>query len=80
MSLLKNIHSEKYSQNNIIVLGPVAPRISKIGGKHRSRIIIKCKNNKLFREMISELIIQFEKDKNHNNVSVHADINPESIL
>ena len=80
LSLLKNIHSEKYSQNNIIVLGPVAPRISKIGGKHRSRIIIKCKNNKLFREMISELIIQFEKDKNHNNVSVYADINPESIL
>ena len=80
LNLLKNIHSEKYEQNKIIVLGPVAPRVLKIGGKFRNRIIIKCKNNKLFRDMISELLIQFEKDKSHSNVNVYADINPESIL
>ena len=72
--------SLKYADNKIIVLGPVAPRILKIGGKYRNRIIIKCKNNKLFREMISELLIQFEKDKSHINVNIYADINPESIL
>lgn len=80
LNLLKNIHSEKYEQNKIIVLGPVAPRVLKIGGKFRNRIIIKCKNNKLFREMISEILVQFEKDKSHLNVNVYADINPESIL
>jgi primosomal protein N' (replication factor Y) len=80
LNLLKKVHSEKYAENKIIVLGPVAPRVLKIGGKYRNRIIIKCKNNKLFREMISELLIQFEKDKSHLNVSVYADINPESIL
>ncbi len=78
--LLKTIHSEKYKDNKIIVLGPVAPRILKIGGKYRNRIIIKCKNNKQFREMIREIIITFEKDKKHNNVTVYADINPESIF
>ena len=78
--LLKKIHSEKYVDNKIIVLGPVAPKIVKIGGKYRNRIIIKCKNNKLFREMIREIMITFEKDRNYNNVTVFADINPESIF
>ena len=30
--------------------------------------------------MISEILVQFEKDKSHLNVNVYADINPESIL
>lgn len=80
LQLLKNIHSEKYADNKIIVLGPVAPKVVKIGGKYRSKIIIKCKNNNLFRGMIRELIITIEKDKNHNNVSVFADINPENFF
>ena len=80
LHLLKQIHSEKYADNKIIVLGPVAPRVVKIGGKYRNRIIIKCKNNKLFREMISELLITFEKDKMHKSTSIYADINPESIF
>ena len=74
--LLKNAKAD----NKIIVLGPVVPRVVKIGGKYRNRIIIKCKNNKQFREMIREIIITFEKDKKHNNVTVYADINPESIF
>lgn len=76
---LKKIHSEKYCELKIIVLGPVTPRISKIGGKYRSRIIIKCKNDKEFRNMISELLKNFTKDKK-NNVNIFADINPESII
>ena len=78
LNALKKIHSELYSDLKIIVLGPVAPRISKIGSKFRSRIIIKCRNNKLFREMISKLLKDF--DKNKNNVSVYVDINPESLI
>ena len=77
--MLKRIHSEKYSDIKIIVLGPVAPRIAKIGGKYRGRIIIKCKNDKNFRAMISELLKEFAKDKKEN-VNIYADINPESII
>jgi primosomal protein N' (replication factor Y) len=79
LEMLKRIHSEKYSDIKIIVLGPVAPRIAKIGGKYRGRIIIKCKNDKNFRAMISELLKEFEKDKKEN-VNIYADINPESII
>ena len=80
LNQLKAIHSQKYKNNNIIVLGPVTPRVSKVGGKYRERIIIKCKNSVEFRKMISELLKQFAKDKKYDNVSIYADINPESVL
>lgn len=79
LEMLKKIHSEKYAENKIIVLGPVTPRIAKIGGKYRSRIIIKCKNDRKFRDMISELLKLFAKE-NKDNINVFADINPESII
>ena len=80
LNQLKVIHSDKYKDTNIIVLGPVTPRVSKLGGKYRERLIIKCKNTSEFRKMISELLKQFAKDKKYDNVSIYADINPESIL
>lgn len=80
VNLLKKTHSEKYQNNKIIVLGPVAPRIFKIGGKYRNRIIIKCINNKSFRDMMGELLVSFEKEKGHNDVVIYTDINPESIM
>lgn len=80
LNQLKSVHSDKYKDTKIIVLGPVTPRVSKLGGKYRERLIIKCKNTPDFRKMISELLKQFAKDKKYDNVSVYADMNPESIL
>lgn len=78
LNKIKQVHSEDYSDLKIIVLGPVAPRVSKIGGKFRNRIIIKCRNDKKFREMISKVIK--DNDKNKNNISIYVDINPESLI
>ncbi len=80
LNMLKSIHIDKYPDVKIIVLGPVSPRILKIGGKYRSRIIIKCKNSKEFRNFIKEILILFAKDKKYNDVNIFVDINPESIL
>ncbi len=80
LNILKSIHSEQYSNLKIIVLGPVVPRISRVGGKFRSRIIIKCRNDKNFREMISKLLKEFTKNKNNDNVNIYVDINPESLM
>lgn len=77
---LKNLHSSEYKGEKLIVLGPVVPRIAKAGGKYRSRIIIKCKNNKNFRKMISTLLKQFEKDSKYKDISIYADINPENTM
>ena len=76
---LRRITSEKYKKQKIIVLGPMPPRISKINNKYRYRIIIKCKNSKDFRSMISELLVSFGKNPKFRDVTVTADINPESL-
>jgi len=79
LEALKKIISEKYNDVKIIVLGPMPPRISKISNKFRYRIIIKCKNNRRFREMMKELIIAFGKNSLYSSVSVVTDINPENL-
>ncbi len=70
----------KFSNEKIIVLGPMPPRLSKINNKFRYRIIIKCKNTRLFRKMISELLVEYGKSKKYNSVTVTADINPVSLI
>lgn len=76
----RQLAKEKYPSLKLIVLGPLQPRISKISGKFRYRMIIKCKNNSEFRAFMSELLANFGKDTKFNDVSIFADINPESIL
>lgn len=75
---LKVLHTENYSEQNIIVLGPAMPKIAKINGKYRARIIIKCKNTKRLRDMVSELLKSFLK--NNKEISAFADMNPEDII
>lgn len=76
---LRMITSDKYKSQKIIVLGPMPPRLSKINNKFRYRIIIKCKNSKDFRSMISDLLIHFGKDNKFRDVTLTADINPENL-
>ena len=77
---LKQIHSKEYSDEKIIVLGPVTPRVSKIGGKFRARVIIKCRDSKRFREMIGNLLKSYEKNSKFKDVSLYAELNPENVM
>ena len=76
---LRTVTTEKYKNQKIIVLGPMPPRLSKINNKFRYRIIIKCKNSKDFRSMISEMLISFGKNNKYRDVTLTADINPENL-
>lgn len=77
---LKTAAKEKYSGEKLIVLGPTAPRVSKVSNKYRYRLIIKCKNSKTFRQMISELLIEYSKNSQFKSVTAFADINPETVF
>ncbi len=77
---IKNKLEGKFKGQKVIILGPMPPRVSKISEKYRYRIIIKCKNNREFRSMISELLVEFGKNKKYNDVSFVADINPENLI
>lgn len=73
-NLLKNAVSEDYSDVKVIVLGPMPERIYKVNNKYRYRIIIKCLNNKRFREMLSGVFMEFSKDSSNSGVSAIPDI------
>lgn len=79
-SNLKNIANQNYKDIPLRILPPTPAIVKKISSKYRYKIIIKCKNNKKFRSMISNIL----KDKNlmslSSGVKVSVDINPEKIL
>ena len=74
--LLKNAVTEEYNDVKINVMGPVQPRVSKISNKYRNIITIKCKNNKRFRKMMSELLIKYMKNTDNTSANITVDINP----
>ena len=80
LTQLKTEHSVNYNELKIIVLGPVTPRVAKIGGKYRGRIIIKCRDNKRLRALIGNLLKTFEKNTKYKDVSIYADLNPENVM
>lgn len=70
-------HSAK-SDVKMIVLGPMTPKVERLGGRHRRRIIIKSKNTKDFRTVISGILKDVSSDRNNRGVNVFADMNPEN--
>ena len=76
--MIKNAVTSEYSDVKINLLGPLQPRVSKINNKYRNVITIKCKNNKRFREMMSELLKTYMKNSKYSTANVTIDINPLS--
>ena len=77
---IKKLHKEEYRDLDIILLSPIAARVSRVAGKYRYRVIIKCKNTKRFRELVSRLLKDFANDKQFKKVTAFADINPENMF
>lgn len=79
-NIIKNYNTGEYSDLKFMILGPAPAKVLKANNKYRYRLIIKCKNSKRFREMISKTLIDISKNKNNKNTTVYADINPVDIL
>lgn len=72
--------AEKYPQIPLRVIGPSCAAVKKVSNKYRYKLILKFKNSKSFREMLSRLLIEFGKDSKYRSVAIFADINPDTIL
>lgn len=70
----------QYRDLPLKIIGPVPSAIAKLNNKYRYKIVIKCKNNKVFRKMISDLLAKWTNDRNNKDVSVSADINPFNAI
>lgn len=59
-------------------LGPSPAAVVKINNRYRYKIIIKCKNDRRLRALVSALLIECGKRKQARGTSIFADINPLS--
>ncbi len=73
---IKEMLNSDYTDIKLIALGPSPTAIAKVNNRYRYRLIIKCKNNKRFREMLKKAV----DIKIVNDVSVAVDINPETVI
>ncbi len=73
--MLKESVSVNYTDVKINVLGPIQPRVGKISNKYRYVLTIKCKNNKRFRSMMSDLLVNYMRSSQNSGVTAVVDIN-----
>lgn len=70
--MLKN-EADKRKDIPVIMLGPNMS--GRINGSYRAKIIVKCRNNKDFRDMLRLVMGRCYKDEAFKNVSFFADFN-----
>ena len=71
---------QEYSKIPLRVLGASRASINRINNKYRYKCVLKFRNCADFRKMMSQLLIEFGKDKTYAGVTAYVDINPDSIL
>lgn len=79
-NMLRKLVSKDYSELPLRVLEPSQTTIIKLNNKYRYKLIIKFRNSRRFQELISRLLVWFEKDKKYSEVSVYVDVDPDMII
>ena len=69
----------QYSDIPLRLLGPSPAAIAKISNKYRYKIIIKCRNDKRFRSLLSQTLLQYNSNKENKNTTVYIDMNALSF-
>lgn len=78
--IIKDEASNKYKNIPLRIFAPCAAGVKKVAGNYRYRIVIKCRNNNDFLNLISDSLKSFSKESVSKNVRIFVDINPDSIL
>lgn len=76
--LIEDLNKEKYTDVRLILFGPFEAGIYKLNNSYRMKLIIKCKNNKRTRELISEALKKFSSAA-PKTVNVNADMCPSNV-
>ena len=79
LARLKALCGEEYRDLPIRALGPSAALVSKVNNKYRYKIILKSRNNQRLRDLMSQLLRDFGKDKRYQDVTVYVDYKPSSF-
>ncbi len=71
--------NQEYSDIPLRVLGPSQAAVFKVSNKYRFKLILKCRNDNRFREMLSRMLIAFSGEREFNGVTVYADMDPLNL-
>lgn len=77
---IKKIAKGKYNNIPLRIFSPTPATIKKVADNYRYKIVIKCRNSNIFRDMIREVNSKTRSNSKFRNVSVIVDINPISVL
>ncbi len=77
---LSQLAESEYSDQPMRVLGPSPALVSRINNKYRYRLIIKFKNSRRFRELLSRLLTDFGKQREFTGITAYPDIDPDTII
>ena len=80
MKQMSDYIKTNYPNLPLNVIGPVPYSVARVNNKFRYKLILKCKNTKEFRRMISETLMAFDSNSLYKEVSIFADINPYSSM
>ncbi len=78
--MLRERAKSDYPDLPLRVLGPAPASITRIKGKVRYRLIIKCRNSAKFRGLLSSLLRDIGQSRAFGKTSAFADMNPDNIL
>ena len=80
LSRLQQVASSEYAHLPMRVLRPSPAAVAKVSNRYRYKLIVKCRNTRELRELVSRLLLEFSKEKAYARVTAFADCNPDSIL
>ena len=70
----------KHKEIPFRALGPTSATVKKVSNKYRYKLLIKFKNSSVFRKILSQMLIEFGRDKKYKGTLIYVDINPDTIL
>lgn len=76
-ALQAQLESEFYKTEQVRILGPAPAQVARLNYVYRCRLTLSCKNTRSLRRLLSHLMREFAKEKNHRGVGVYLNVNAE---
>ncbi|MEA4911322.1 MAG: primosomal protein N' [Oscillospiraceae bacterium] len=73
LEILKRIQGQAYKDLPLRALGPSPMRVAYLKGLYRWRLVLKCRNDRIFRAFLRACMDAFDKDKNNEKTRLFID-------